>query len=142
MADPYNLQRFIAAQGQTIEPIIDELRQGRKTSHWMWYVFPQIQGLGKSETAKFYAIQSREEAQAYLQHPILGPRLLMCTREVNAHHHLKANALFGHPDELKFRSCMTLFQTVAADPAPFTQALQQFFSGEPDLRTLSILKTL
>ena len=139
MTDIYHLERFISAQGENINTILQELKNGSKVSHWMWYVFPQIKGLGRSSAAEFYAIQNLDEAAAYLHHPLLGQRLLECTRTVNAHRDLSSEAIFGHPDYLKFRSCMTLFAQVAEGNNPFAEALTIFFDGEPDERTLSIL---
>jgi len=107
----------------------------------MWYVFPQFQGLGSSPTAKLYAIKSEDEAIAYLHHPVLGPRLLECTRAVTAHQNLTAEQIFGHPDCLKFRSCMTLFEKVAGEGSPFSYALERFFGGESDRRTLALLNS-
>lgn len=142
MEDKYSLQRFLSAQGQSMDSIIHELNQGQKVGHWMWYVFPQVKGLGRSTTSEFYAIQSKDEAVSYLGHPVLGPRLLECTKAVNAHQNLTAERIFGHPDYLKFRSCMTLFEKIADKDSPFSEALDRFFSGEPDKRTISTLETL
>jgi uncharacterized protein (DUF1810 family) len=108
-SDPHDLARFITAQEATIDRVRAELRAGRKTSHWMWFVFPQIVGLGRSETARFYAIRTHEEAAAYLAHPVLGPRLVECTQLVNAVEGSTAEQIFGHIDAMKFHSCMTLF---------------------------------
>src|SRR5258705_13750048 len=109
MHDPYNLSRFVDAQDPVYEQALAELRQGRKTSHWMWFVFPQIQGLGHSYMAQQFAISSLEEAKAYLQHPILGARLRECTKLVNDTNGRTIHQIFGYPDDLKFHSCMTLF---------------------------------
>ena len=138
-SDPYNLQRFVTAQQTCFEQVRSELRDGRKTSHWIWFVFPQIKGLGRSETSRKFAISSREEAQAYLNHPILGPRLLECTRLVTRLVGRSAVDIFGSPDDLKFRSCMTLF-SVVSDNKVFKDALNQYFGGEPDDLTIEILK--
>lgn len=135
-ADPHNLRRFVDAQDGVIDRVRTELRNGRKTSHWMWFIFPQIAGLGHSDTARFYAIASRAEAAAYLAHPVLGPRLIACTRLVLDVTGQTAAAIFGAIDAAKFRSCMTLFAAVAPDPAPFHQALEKYFGGEPDKATL------
>lgn len=117
----------------------DELRQGRKVSHWMWFVFPQLRGLGHSETAKFYGIASRAEADAYLRHPVLGSRLIACTTLVNQQERRTAHDIFGSPDDLKFRSCMTLFSSLDDAPPVFAAALAKFFAATPDARTLELL---
>ncbi len=135
-SDPHNLKRFLDAQAPVIERVKQELRNGQKMSHWMWFIFPQISGLGHSDTARFYAIGSRAEAEAYLAHPVLGPRLLECTRLVLDASGRSAQAIFGSVDAAKFRSCMTLFGAVAADPSPFRQALQIYYNNEPDKATL------
>jgi uncharacterized protein (DUF1810 family) len=139
MEDPYDLKRFETAQADVYEDALAELRRGRKTSHWMWFVFPQIAGLGMSPTAQFYAIGSLEEARAYLAHPVLGPRLGDCTAAANAHVGRSAREIFGRPDDLKFRSSMTLFAQAAPGEAGFAQALAGFFGGEPDRLTLEKL---
>ncbi len=141
MPDQYDLQRFVSAQEPVYDQVCAELRAGRKTSHWMWYVFPQVVGLGFSGMSQRYAIGSRAEAQAYLAHPVLGPRLLECTALVNAVEGRSLHQIFGSPDDLKFRSCMTLFAACASDPAPFDEALQKYCDGQPDARTLSLLGT-
>ncbi len=135
-SDPHDLARFIDAQEAMIDRVRAELRTGRKASHWMWFVFPQIAGLGRSETARFYAIRTREEAAAYLVHPVLGPRLLECTRLVNAVKSSTAEQIFGHVDAMKFHSCMTLFATVDTRQPDFAEALSKYFSGAPDRATL------
>ena len=137
--DPHDLQRFVDAQEPVIETVKRELRSGRKRSHWMWFVFPQIAGLGRSEMARRYAIDSRAEAEAYLDHPVLGPRLRRCTGFVNAVEGRSATGIFGSPDDKKFRSSMTLFAAVADDPEPFRMALEQYYDGEPDPKTLELL---
>lgn len=137
MSDPFDLQRFVDAQQPVIERVQDELREGRKRSHWMWFVFPQIAGLGHSDMARRYAINSREEALAYLAHPVLGPRLEHCTALANsAPECVGARDLFGTPDDLKFRSSMTLFAEVAPGQPLFTTALVRYFNAEPDAQTL------
>ena len=145
MDDPYNLQRFVDAQWPVYERVCRELRQGRKQSHWMWFIFPQIKGLGRSEMAQKFAISSPEEAEAYLAHPILGPRLKECTRivaELEAH---SAEDIFGYPDDMKFRSSMTLFARGAVDKDKnkdkeiFQRCLEKYFGGEPDRLTLAAL---
>ena len=139
LADPYNLNRFIEAQDSVIESVYAELRTGRKTSHWMWFIFPQIRGLGHSPTALRFAISSLAEAQAYLQHPILGPRLRTCTEMVNAINGRSIEGIFGFPDHLKFRSCMTLFSNASPQETVFVEALSKYFAGKPDPLTLSRL---
>jgi uncharacterized protein (DUF1810 family) len=139
-ADPYDLARFIAAQELAIDRVRAELRAGRKVSHWMWFVFPQIAGLGRSETARFYAIRSREEAVAYLAHPVLGPRLVECTRLINAVKGSTAEQILGHVDAMKFHSCMTLFAAVDAGQPEFAEALRRYFGGAPDRATLDCIQ--
>lgn len=139
MTDPHDLQRFVEAQDSVIETVKEELREGRKRTHWMWYVFPQMAGLGHSQMAQRYAISSRAEAEAYLDHSILGPRLRECTEIVNGVTGRSAVEIFGSPDVLKFRSSMTLFDAVADDPAPFRTALRQYYDNEPDPNTLQLL---
>jgi uncharacterized protein (DUF1810 family) len=141
MHDPYNLSRFVEAQNPVYEQVLRELRQGCKTSHWMWFVFPQIQGLGHSFMARKFAISSLEEARAYLQHEVLGPRLRECTALVNDTSGRTIHQIFGSPDDLKFHSCMTLFAAAAAADADsvFRQALGKYFSGERDALTIPLL---
>ena len=138
-SDPFDLQRFVEAQEPVIDDVKQELRSGRKRSHWMWYIFPQIVGLGHSEMSRRYAIASREEAGAYLSHPVLGPRLRECTDLVNSLDGRSANDVFGSPDDLKFRSSMTLFEAVANDPEPFETALEKYYDGDRDQKTLNRL---
>lgn len=140
MGDAFDLQRFLQAQERDHEAVLDELRAGRKRSHWIWYVFPQIAGLGSSAMSQKYAISSCEEARAYAEHPVLGPRLRECTQLVLDVQGRTAEQIFPYPDDLKFRSCMTLFARCAADPALFRAALDKYFGGEPDPRTLEILR--
>lgn len=139
---PDALGRFVAAQAGVWQQVVAELGAGRKTSHWMWFVFPQLRGLGSSEMAQRYGIASLAEATAYRAHPLLGPRLLHCTQLVLAvGGGRSAHAIFGAPDDLKFRSCMTLFAAAAGpDDAPFRAALQRFFGGVADDATLGLLK--
>lgn len=137
--DPFNLQRFVDAQDPVFAQVCAELRQGRKTGHWMWFIFPQLAGLGHSETARKFAISSRQEAEAYLQHPVLGPRLRECSRLAALGEGRSAHRIFGSPDDLKFRSSMTLFAAVAPDDEVFTQALRKYFEGEADGLTLQKL---
>lgn len=137
--DPFNLQRFVEAQAPVYEQVRAEMRDGRKRTHWMWFIFPQIQGLGRSGISRHYAISSREEAAAYLRHPVLGPRLMECTRLVNALQGRTAHEIFGSPDDMKFHSCMTLFAAVAGADSVFQQGLDRYFGGNPDRATLERL---
>ncbi len=139
MNDPYDLQRFVNAQDSIYDDVRAELRAGSKRSHWMWFIFPQIEGLGRSPTAVRFAIKSDAEAQAYADHPILGPRLRECTELVNAIENRTASDIFGYPDDLKFRSSMTLFAETAPAPSIFRQALGKYFAGEPDQQTIAAL---
>ncbi|MCP3734945.1 DUF1810 domain-containing protein [Sphingomonas sp. RP10(2022)] len=135
----YDLDRFVAAQAASYDQALIELRRGRKTSHWMWFVFPQIAGLGRSDTARFYAIAGADEARAYLAHPLLGPRLIAATHAATAAAG-SAEAIFGGIDAIKLRSSLTLFAAVADDAAPFEAALDRFFDGVRDPATLALLK--
>ena len=137
--DPYNLKRFVDAQRAEFEQVCAELLAGHKRSHWIWFIFPQMKGLGHSETANYYGIASRQEAEAYLAHPVLGPRLRECTRLVNAIESRPIDQILGYPDDLKFRSSMTLFAFTASDNQIFRDALQKYFAGKPDQRTLDLL---
>ena len=140
MTDTSDLGRFVTAQDALIDQVRDELRRGAKRSHWMWFVFPQLRGLGHSPMAQHYALGSSDEAAAYLAHPILGPRLLDCIALVLSVPDRSAREIFGSPDDLKFRSSMTLFAAAAPDqPAPHA-ALDRFFSRQPDQRTLDLLR--
>jgi uncharacterized protein (DUF1810 family) len=139
VSDPYHLQRFVDAQDPVFEEVCLELRKGCKTSHWMWFIFPQIEGLGRSATAEAFAISSRKEAEAYLAHPILGIRLIACTRLVNLIEGRPIRQIFGYPDDLKFRSSMTLFAHVCRDNRIFVDAIEKYFAGEFDSRTLECL---
>ncbi|MCK1365118.1 DUF1810 domain-containing protein [Bradyrhizobium sp. 62] len=141
MTDPFDLIRFVRAQDPVYRDIQGELTRGRKQSHWMWFVFPQVAGLGFSAMSQRYAIASRAEAKAYLAHPILGPRLIECTRLVLAIEGRSINAILGAPDDAKFRSSMTLFDAVSDEPV-FDEALAKYFSGERDGATLEILSKL
>lgn len=138
--DPFNLQRFVDAQNDSYVKALAELKRGRKVSHWMWFVFPQYAGLGRSEIAHFYAIKSAAEAAAYLNHPVLGPRLLGCCDALLQVQGGSASEIFGFPDDLKLKSCVTLFQTVAASGSVFDQVLAKFFGGHADQRTLELLE--
>lgn len=139
MSDPFDLARFLDAQAPVIGQVRRELRAGRKTSHWMWFVFPQLRGLGQSAMATHYGLAGIEEARAYLAHPVLGARLRECVGLVHAAGGHSAAAILGAVDALKFRSCLTLF--AAADPAEpvFRDALARFFGGSPDPRTVALL---
>jgi uncharacterized protein (DUF1810 family) len=139
--DRFDLQRFVTAQdtGSTYERALGEMRSGRKASHWMWFVFPQLRGLGHSPTAQFYGIDGIDEARAYLDHPVLGPRLLDCVEAVAATQGRAAVEIFGTIDALKLRSSMTLFARAATDPAPFTAVIDRFFDGAHDPRTDELL---
>lgn len=139
MQDTFNLSRFVEAQRPVFSRVMDELRAGRKTSHWMWFVFPQLQGLGRSEMAGRFAISGPAEARAYLQHELLGPRLEASVAAVLQHRGGSAEQIFGSPDDLKFRSCLTLFMNVPFGSPVYQQALDQFYSGEPDRKTLLLL---
>ena len=139
MTGIYNLQRFLEAQGHVYDSVLDELRAGRKSSHWMWYIFPQIKGLGHSGMAQTFAFASLEEAKAYLQHPALGPRLRECTQLVLNVNGRSAEQIFGYPDNLKLRSCLTLFMTATTENKVFKDALLKYFEGKPDELTLDIL---
>jgi uncharacterized protein (DUF1810 family) len=135
----YDLQRFVDAQEGVYATALAELRAGHKRSHWMWFIFPQIAGLGHSEMARRYAIRSADEAAAYLAHPVLGPRLRECASSVAIHNDRSVNEIFGHPDDLKFHSSMTLFADVAPDEAVFQTCLDRFFDGIPDAATIERL---
>jgi len=137
--DPFDLERFVAAQSGVIERVRAELQSGRKQSHWMWFVFPQLAGLGFSPMAQRYAIASLDEARAYLAHHLLGARLRECTELVLAIHGKTAHEIFGSPDYLKFRSCLTLFAEAAPDEIVFNVALARYFAGAKDPRTLTLL---
>jgi uncharacterized protein (DUF1810 family) len=138
-ADPYNLQRFVDAQEPVYERVLRELRSGRKTSHWMWFIFPQIAGLGYSAMAQRFAISGRAEAESYLQHPLLGPRLAECTRLVNEIEGRAIEDILGEIDGVKFRSSMTLFAKVAEDRKVFVEAIEKYYAGEMDELTLAKL---
>jgi uncharacterized protein (DUF1810 family) len=140
-ADPFDLQRFVIAQAPVIATALAELKAGRKRSHWMWFVFPQLRGLGHSSMASFYGIASLHEARAYLAHPVLGPRLELCTRTVLELETGSLNEIFGSPDDAKFQSSMTLFAVAAADPvSAFHQALDRWCEGALDPLTLKLLE--
>ncbi|KYF78144.1 hypothetical protein BE17_09950 [Sorangium cellulosum] len=140
MPDPYDLQRFVDAQAPVYDRVLAELRRGEKTSHWMWFIFPQLQGLGYSAMARRYGIASKAEAEAYLKHPTLGPRLIECTRLVNQVEGRSLYDIFGSPDDLKFCSSMTLFARAAPHEGAFLAALEKYCDAEPDPRTLALLE--
>jgi uncharacterized protein (DUF1810 family) len=137
--DRYNLQRFVEAQHDAYEDVCAELLAGRKTSHWIWFIFPQIKGLGTSATSDWFAISALDEAKAYLQHPILGQRLRECTQLVNLVEGRSTREIFGSPDHLKFRSCMTLFAHATVENRVFLDALRKYSGAESDPATLGLL---
>ena len=139
-SDPFDLERFVAAQEGSYATALAEIRSGRKRSHWMWYVFPQFRGLGFSSTSQHYAIKSLAEAVAYLAHPVLGPRLLECAGAVVALDGRTASEIFGSPDDLKLRSCATLFARVSPDSSVFQRIIDTYFDGEPDEKTLRLIQ--
>ena len=137
--DPYDLQRFVAAQDTVFKQVCKELQAGCKSSHWMWFIFPQIDGLGHSPLAKRFAITSLQEAKVYIAHSILGPRLRECTQLVNAIEGRSIEQIFGYPDDLKFQSCMTLFAHATSDHQIFITALNKYFDGKFDELTIARL---
>ena len=139
-AGPYDLERFVAAQDPVWDRVRAELARGRKVSHWMWFVFPQLAGLGSSSTTRAYAVSGLDEAQAYLAHPVLGPRLREAAQLAMAVPGRTASEVFGHPDDLKLRSSMTLFARAAPDNAVFADVLDRYFDGAPDPRTVDLLQ--
>ncbi|VXC78229.1 DUF1810 domain-containing protein [Massilia sp. 9I] len=139
MDNDFDLERFVRAQAPVYATVVRELRAGHKQSHWMWFIFPQLAGLGHSEMAQRYAIADSDEAAAYLAHPLLGARLRECASIVAALDTDSANEVFGHPDDLKFRSSMTLFADVAPDEAVFQACIDKYFDGEADEATLARL---
>jgi len=139
MNDPWDLQRFVTAQQPVYETVLAELRAGAKRSHWMWFIFPQIEGLGHSEMARRYAIASLEEARAFLRHPVLGPRLRTCSGLAAGINGRNAHQIFGSPDDLKFHSSITLFAQAAEDEQVFRDCLAKYFAGKPDPATLAQL---
>jgi uncharacterized protein (DUF1810 family) len=141
MDDPFDLQRFVAAQdaGGAYVRALSELRGGAKRTHWMWFVLPQLAGLGASPMAVRYGIGSLEEARAYLEHPILGSRLMACVQAMNDLPGLTAHAVLGSPDDMKFRSCLTLFAAAAPDEPAFADGLRRYYGGQPDPATLRLL---
>jgi uncharacterized protein (DUF1810 family) len=138
--DPFNLERFVAAQKDVYAEVVHELRNGRKRTHWMWFVFPQVSGLGRSPTSQFYAIKSEEEAHDYLGHPILGKRLKECASILLNGDESSAERIFGQPDTMKFRSSLTLFAGISEPGSVFEQALEKFFDGQSDPVTEAFLR--
>jgi len=137
---PYDLNRFLDAQGRDYETALRELQSGRKQSHWIWYIFPQVAGLGRSMMSRRYAIRSAGEAKAYLDHPILGPRLRQCAAALLAHADKPIEDIMGYPDDLKARSSMTLFAAVSSAGSVFHRVLDHFYSGRQDEATVAFLK--
>jgi len=140
-ADSYGLSRFVQAQADDYEQALSEIRGGRKRSHWMWYIFPQYAGLGSSAISKRYAIKSIAEAEAYLRHPVLGPRLLQCAEAALAVEGRSVSEVFGSPDDLKLRSCATLFAQVSPSGSVFERLLDKYFRGERDDETIRLLSS-
>ncbi|HEX9136493.1 MAG TPA: DUF1810 domain-containing protein [Nitrospirota bacterium] len=141
-SDPYDLNRFIGAQEGIYDRVLAELRGGLKRSHWMWFIFPQIDGLGFSSTTRHYAIKSVEEARRYLGHPVLGARLVECTEAVLAVQGRSVSDIFGYPDDMKLQSSMTLFALVAGPRSVFERVLEKYYQGKRDARTLQIVGNL
>lgn len=139
---PFDLTRFTSAQAGIYDRVLSELRTGQKRSHWMWYIFPQITGLGYSATAKYYAIKSTEEAREYLDHPVLGARLLECAETVLAIEGRSVSEIFGSPDDVKLRSSMTLFASISEPGSVFALVLDKFFNGHRDHKTLNLMETM
>ncbi|QJX00331.1 DUF1810 domain-containing protein [Frigoriglobus tundricola] len=140
-ADPHDLARFVSAQVGDYERAVSEIRSGRKRSHWMWYIFPQYDGLGFSDMSRRYAIKSVAEAEAYLRHPVLGPRLVACVKAALQIEGRSALEIFGSPDDLKLKSCATLFAQVTPPGSVFDQLLAKYFQGTRDDKTLRLLRT-
>jgi uncharacterized protein (DUF1810 family) len=138
--DPYNLRRFVEAQAEDYEQALAEIRRGRKSSHWMWYIFPQFEGLGHSSMSRRYAIKSLAEAKSYLAHPVLGPRLLACAESAWRVEGRSALDIFGSPDDIKLRSCATLFAAVSPPGSVFERLLDKYFEGKADEKTLHLLR--
>jgi uncharacterized protein (DUF1810 family) len=139
VVDPYDLERFVQAQEGDYEEALSEIRRGLKRSHWMWYIFPQFDGLGISSTSKRYSVKSVEEARAFVAHPVLGPRLLECTEAALRVEGRSAMEIFGYPDEMKLRSCATLFASVSPAGSVFHRIIEKYFRGECDARTLRLI---
>lgn len=139
-ADPFDLARFVKAQDGVYERALQEIKRGQKRSHWMWFIYPQFEGLGSSSTARFYSIKSPAEAQAYLNHLLLGPRIIECAEVLLRLTGRSASEIFGYPDDLKLRSSMTLFASVSQPGSVFARVLDHYYEGKPDSRTLELLK--
>jgi uncharacterized protein (DUF1810 family) len=139
MTDPFDLDRFVQAQEKVFDQALSELKAGSKRSHWMWFIFPQIDGLGFTTTSRYYAIKSLEEARAYLAHPLLGARLSACSEALLALAGRSAAEVFGYPDDMKLKSSATLFAWVAPAGSPFERLLEKYFSGDRDSKTLRLL---
>ena len=139
---PHNLERFIQAQQQVYVTVLSELNRGHKSTHWMWFIFPQIKGLGSSALTNFYAIKSLDEASCYLNHPLLGARLLECSEIILGFKDRSIGDIFAYPDDLKLLSCMTLFSKVAESRSVFDALIEQCFAGQPDARTLELIDVL
>jgi len=140
--DRFDLTRFISAQEMVYGRVFSELRNGRKRTHWMWFIFPQIDGLGNSSTTKRYAVKSKEEAEQYLNHSILGKRLKECAEAVLAIEGRSISEIFGYPDDLKLKSSLTLFSSLADSDPVFSSILDKYFNGERDIRTIEILENM
>ena len=137
----YDLNRFVRAQGDVYPKALAELRRGRKESHWMWFIFPQFNGLGRSPSSKFYAIKSKDEAKAYLEHPVLGKRLSECSEALLRIKGKSAAEIFGYPDDLKLHSSMSLFASISKADSVFSQVLKQYFGGSLDEQTLNLMES-
>ncbi len=140
--DPFDLKRFTSAQESVYDSVLAELKSGRKRTHWMWFVFPQVDGLGYSSTTKYYSIKSMEEARQYLDHPVLGKRLVECAEAVFTVEGRTISQIFGYPDDLKFKSSMTLFACAADPHSIFDRVLEKYFNGDRDVMTLQLLEKL
>jgi uncharacterized protein (DUF1810 family) len=138
-ADPHDLERFVTAQANVYDQALSEVTAGRKRTHWMWFIFPQFAGLGNSVMSQRYAIESIAEAKAYLDHPVLGPRLRECVEAMLSVKAKSAHDILGYPDDLKFRSSMTLFSAVSSENSPFHKAIDRFFEDQPDRKTQELL---
>jgi uncharacterized protein (DUF1810 family) len=139
-SDPYDLKRFVQAQATSFEEALAEIKNGRKRSHWMWFIFPQFEGLGFSAMSKRYSIKTAAEAKAYLAHTLLGPRLTACTEALLGLEKKSAHEIFGFPDDMKLKSCATLFASVSPQGSVFHQLLTKYFQGESDSKTLQLLR--
>ncbi|MFN8578532.1 MAG: DUF1810 domain-containing protein [Candidatus Sericytochromatia bacterium] len=142
MSNKYNLERFLSAQEQSFDIALKEIKNGKKVSHWMWYIFPQIQGLGFSEISKYYSIRNLEEAKLYLKHNVLGSRLIEISEMLLTIEGKTANNIFGYPDDLKLKSSMTLFKYISPDNSIFHKILDKYFNKEDEYKTLEIINKL